>query len=168
MKSSCLQSPSPDGGVSNEENFVVVVAIFAVLRSFKAPRQVLPVIGVVSLSVFRKFQAPSSGNRPLRHAVCGAASTLRADIAPPLARFCSEGGRWAGGQSSAAHPSPHHPSVPAAPSVMVHTFLPCSMVTAPRVAFVVPLLMPTARSSLGALVIGGGGGASSSCYRRVW
>jgi len=31
-------------------------------------------------------------------------------------------------------------------------FLPCSLVTAPRVAFVVPLLMPTARSSLGALV----------------
>ena len=36
-------------------------------------------------------------------------------------------------------------------------FLPCSLVTAPRVAFVVPLLMPTARSSLGSLVIGGGG-----------
>jgi len=30
------------------------------------------------------------------------------------------------------------------------------------------LLMPTARSSLGSLVIGGGGGASSSCYRRGW
>ena len=36
-------------------------------------------------------------------------------------------------------------------------FFPCSLVTAPRVAFVVPLLMPTARSSLGSLVIGGGG-----------
>jgi len=47
-------------------------------------------------------------------------------------------------------------------------FLPCSLVTAPRVAFVGGLLMPSARSSLGSLVIGGGGGASSSCYRRAW
>ena len=39
-----------------------MVAIFAVRRSFKAPRQVLPVIEVVSLSVVRKSQAPSSGN----------------------------------------------------------------------------------------------------------
>jgi len=79
--------------------------------------------GVLSLSVFRKFSAPSSGNSTAP-ACCLRGGKRPADIAPPLARFCSEGGRWAGGQSSAAHPSPHHPSMPAAPSVVVHTFLP--------------------------------------------
>ena len=41
----------------------------------------------LSLSVVRKSQAPSSCNRPLRHAVCG--RFLPSDIAPPLVRWCS-------------------------------------------------------------------------------
>jgi len=51
--------------------------------------QALSGVEVLSLSVVRKYQAPSSGNRPLRHAVCGAASALCADIAPSLAGPCS-------------------------------------------------------------------------------
>ena len=41
------------------------------------------------------------------------------------------------------------------PSPVFQTFLPCSLVTAPRVAFVVPLLMPIARSSLCSLRVPG-------------
>ena len=124
--------------------------------------------GVVSLSVVRKFSAPSSGNRPLRHAVCGAASALRADIAPSLAVPVRSIVRWSAGQSSAARALATSSFRGSRSLFGLAAFLPCSLVTAPRVAFVGGLLMPSARSSLGSLVIGGGGGASSSCYRRVW
>jgi|GEM_PF-2999471 len=55
----------------------------------RLPPKPFLVFDVVSLSVVRKSQAPRPATRPLRHAVCGAASALVADIAPPLVGPCS-------------------------------------------------------------------------------
>ena len=51
----------------------------------------------------------------MRHAMCEVGKLPSAHVMPPLVRWPFNVGRWAGGQSSAARSSPHHPSVPAAP-----------------------------------------------------
>jgi len=124
---------------------------------------------VLILSVVRKSQAPRPATR------AAAARCLRGGERPVRRHRASASGSvfersFAGprGSTLAARFAPT-PFVRLGRSLFeLSAFLPCSLVTAPRVAFVGGLLMPTARSSLGALVIGGGGGASSSCYRRVW
>jgi len=112
---------------------------------------------VASLSVVRKSQAPSSGNRPLRHAVCGAASAssqtsrLRsrasvrraaAGLAVSLQRLSERSfapsshhiillmlhsGRTARGAVVPLQSVSFLSVVPTAPHVVLQTFLSCSL-----------------------------------------
>ena len=90
----------------------------------------------------------------VRRAVAGLAVSLQRLILRHIILLMLPSGRTPRGAVAPLQSISFLSIVPAAPSFVVHTFLPCSMVTA--------------RSSLGSLVIGGGGGASSSCYRRGW
>ena len=68
---------------------------FVAVKSFSGVRRHKPVGG-------SKVPSTLSGNSTAAARCLRGGKRLVADIAPPLARFCSEGGRRAGGQSSAA------------------------------------------------------------------